>query len=111
MFASQWFASAESNPISLDATASVGQLGGSNVDRINDGLDTPVFSTASRPLGGDKVIAKLDFGSPQLIAGFRAVNVRQASVTDAVSMRIEHSADDATYTTFGTSWNISPGNS
>lgn len=112
MFGSPWFGvDTTTNPISLDATASVGDLGGSNVERINDDAALPQFETANRPLSGNKVIAKLDFGAAQLIAGFVAVNVKQdAGTSDGVSMKIEYSSDDSSYSTFGSAFNISPGN-
>jgi hypothetical protein len=103
-----WFSTGASNPVSLDATASVGDLGGSNVSRINDGLATPLFTTTSTPTDG-QVICKLDFGSAQLVAGFRAVNTKQAGSSDGVTMRIEQSSDDSSWTIFGTAWLISPG--
>ena len=108
-FSSFWFGSSVVNPISLSATASDGNLGGSNVGRINDGEATPLFTTANRPLGSNLVICQLDLGSAQLVAGFRAVNTKQAGSSDGVSMRIEQSSDDSSWTTFGSAWNISPG--
>jgi|TARA_R110000824_G_scaffold329664_1_gene516440 hypothetical protein len=108
-FSSFWFGSSVVNPISLSATASVGDVGGSNVGRINDGDLTTLFTTASAPTDGQG-ICKLDFGSAQTIAGFKAYLTQQAA-GDAITMRLEHSADDSSWTTFGTAWTISPGNS
>ena len=108
-----WFAAPAAvvvNPISKSATESVGQLGGSNVDRINDGDNSTLFTTASRPLGSDLVIANLDFGSAQTVAGFIAYQTQQAA-SDAVTMRVEWSTDDTNWTTFGSYWLINPGNS
>ncbi len=111
MFGSPWFGvDTTTNPISLDATASVGSLGGSNVERINDDAATPQFTTASTPTSGG-VICKLDFGAAQLIAGFVATNIKQnAGVGDGVSFRVEYSSDDSSYSTFGTAFSVSPGN-
>ena len=109
-FSSFWFGSSGVvNPISLSATASVGDVGGSNVGRINDGDLTTLFTTASTPTDG-QALAKLDFGSSQTIAGFKAYLTQQGA-GDAVTMRLEHSDNDSSWTTFGTAWTISPGNS
>ena len=110
VFSSFWFGSSGVvNPISLSATASVGDVGGSNVGRINDGDLTTLFTTASTPTDG-QALAKLDFGSSQTIAGFKAYLTQQGA-GDAVTMRLEHSDNDSSWTTFGTAWTISPGNS
>ena len=111
MFGSPWFGvDTTTNPISLDATASVGSLGGSNVERINDDAALPQFTTASTPTSGG-VICKLDFGAPQLIAGFIAVNIKQdVGKADGVGFRVEYSSNDSSYSTFGSVFNISPGN-
>lgn len=112
MFGSPWFGvDTTTNPISLDATASVGECGGSNVGRINDDAALPQFSTATVPNVSNRVIAKLDFGAAQLIAGFVVVNIKQdAGVGDGVGFKVEYSSDDSSYSTFGSVFNVSPGN-
>ena len=108
VFSSFWFSSPASNPISLDATPSVGDCGGSNVGRINDGQLTPLFTTASVPTSG-QAIAKLDFGAAQTIAGFICAGI-QDDDSDGTTMRMEWSSDNSSWTTFGTAWLIDPGN-
>jgi len=106
-----WFAAPAAvivNPISLSATASVGDVGGSNVDRVNDGSDSPVFSTASAP-SDSQGIAVLDFGAAQTVAGFICVGTTDDHV-DGTTMRMEWSTDNSNWTTFGNSWLINPGN-